>query len=82
MIKDAESFFNRPVTRRKALKALGVAAALGLMPSKGPSARASKGPPNILFILSDDHRWDALGCTGHPFIRTPNLDALLACVPR
>ena len=32
--------------------------------------------PNILFILSDDHRWDAMGNMGHPFIQTPSLDRL------
>src|SRR5215831_9804436 len=34
--------------------------------------------PNILFILSDDQRFDALGCLGHPFLKTPNLDRLAA----
>ncbi len=33
-------------------------------------------PPNILFILSDDHRWDFLSCVGHPFVETPRLDRL------
>jgi len=32
--------------------------------------------PNVLFILTDDQRWDALGAIGNPHIRTPNLDAL------
>jgi arylsulfatase A-like enzyme len=32
--------------------------------------------PNIVFILMDDLRWDALGCTGHPFVKTPNIDRL------
>ncbi|AWB68948.1 acetylglucosamine-6-sulfatase [Saccharobesus litoralis] len=31
--------------------------------------------PNILFILSDDHRWDLIG-KYHPIIKTPNLDKL------
>ncbi|HMQ20879.1 MAG TPA: sulfatase [Planctomycetota bacterium] len=34
--------------------------------------------PNIVFILSDDHRWDQLGCAGHAILKTPNLDALAA----
>jgi arylsulfatase A-like enzyme len=34
--------------------------------------------PNILFILSDDQRFDALGCAGHPIVKTPNLDRLAA----
>ncbi|HVZ52165.1 MAG TPA: sulfatase-like hydrolase/transferase [Pseudolabrys sp.] len=33
-------------------------------------------PPNILFIMCDQLRWDYLSCNGHPFIRTPNIDAL------
>lgn len=32
--------------------------------------------PNILFIVTDDHRADALGAAGHPVVRTPALDAL------
>ena len=31
---------------------------------------------NILFIMADQLRYDYLGCTGHPYIRTPNIDAL------
>jgi N-acetylglucosamine-6-sulfatase len=34
--------------------------------------------PNIVFILSDDHRWDFAGYAGHPFIETPALDRLAA----
>ncbi|WP_240790951.1 sulfatase-like hydrolase/transferase [Roseomonas sp. AR75] len=33
---------------------------------------------NLLFILSDEHNPKALGCAGHPFVHTPNLDALAA----
>ncbi|MDT0683557.1 alkaline phosphatase family protein [Roseicyclus sp. F158] len=33
---------------------------------------------NILFIMCDQLRFDYLGCTGHPHIRTPNIDALAA----
>jgi arylsulfatase A-like enzyme len=32
-------------------------------------------PPNVLFVLADDHRWDLLGKT-HPIIKTPTLDKL------
>jgi len=32
--------------------------------------------PNIIFFLSDDHHWDRLGCTGHPVLKTPNIDKL------
>lgn len=33
-------------------------------------------PPNILFLLTDDQRYDALGAMGNPIIRTPQLDSL------
>jgi arylsulfatase A-like enzyme len=31
---------------------------------------------NVLFIMADQLRWDHLGCAGHPWLKTPNLDAL------
>lgn len=33
-------------------------------------------PRNAILILSDDHRYDALGFLGHPFLQTPHLDSL------
>ncbi|MEX0285815.1 MAG: sulfatase-like hydrolase/transferase [Paracoccaceae bacterium] len=33
---------------------------------------------NFLIIISDEHRKDAMGCAGHPIVKTPNLDALAA----
>jgi choline-sulfatase len=35
-------------------------------------------PTNLLIIISDEHRKDAMGCAGHPIVKTPNLDALAA----
>ena len=35
-------------------------------------------PPNILFLQTDNQRWDALGCSGNPIIQTPNVDRLAA----
>ena len=32
--------------------------------------------PNILFVMADQLRWDYLGCSGHPHIRTPVIDGL------
>ena len=31
---------------------------------------------NVLFVMADQLRWDYLGCTGHPHMRTPNIDRL------
>jgi arylsulfatase A-like enzyme len=32
--------------------------------------------PNIIFLLTDDQRWDTLGCMGNRIIQTPALDRL------
>jgi hypothetical protein len=32
--------------------------------------------PNIIFILTDDQRWDALGFAGNDLIHTPEMDRL------
>jgi len=32
--------------------------------------------PNILFVFSDQQRWDTLGCYGQPLPITPNLDKM------
>ncbi len=37
---------------------------------------ADKQRPNILLVLSDDIRWNALSCMGHPHLKTPHIDAL------
>ena len=31
---------------------------------------------NLIIIMSDEHQGRALGCIGHPFVKTPNLDNL------
>ena len=42
---------------------------------KMPNTKSQK---NLLIIISDEHRRDAMGCVGHPIVKTPNLDALAA----
>ena len=32
--------------------------------------------PNILFVQTDNQRWDTLGCAGNPIIHTPNINHL------
>ena len=34
--------------------------------------------PNLLVIMADEHQSGVMGCAGHPFIQTPNLDKLAA----
>ena len=40
------------------------------------SRLVSGAAPNFIFFLSDDHRWDRLGCAGHPILKTPTMDGL------
>ena len=35
-------------------------------------------PTNLLFIMSDEHTRQALGCYGSAFMKTPNIDRLAA----
>lgn len=35
-------------------------------------------PTNLLFIFSDEHDPRYMGCSGHPFVKTPNMDRLAA----
>lgn len=64
---------------REVLHALDVSGApeatfrLRSLPKAPP---AMKNRPNILFILGDNHNAGALGCSGHPFIKTPAIDGL------
>ncbi|MDP4643253.1 MAG: sulfatase-like hydrolase/transferase [Opitutales bacterium] len=32
--------------------------------------------PNIIFLMTDDQRWDNMGCYGRPEFKTPNIDQL------
>jgi arylsulfatase A-like enzyme len=55
----------------------GVVLLLLLSPSPAQGRRARIGNrPNIVLIISDDHRWDALGAAGNAKIKTPVLDRL------
>jgi arylsulfatase A-like enzyme len=44
--------------------------------SGSASAAGPIRPPNLIFILTDDQRWNTLGCAGDPNIQTPHLDRL------
>lgn len=34
-------------------------------------------PPNVLFLMTDQQRWDAMGSSGG-WVQTPNLDRIAA----
>ena len=45
-----------------------------VVPERIPGAEAR----SVVFILSDDHRFDAMGFLGHQFAKTPVMDSLAA----
>ena len=49
-----------------------IALVLGL----GLEVSAKEASSNILFIFADDWGWGDLGCHGHPYLETPNIDRL------
>ena len=57
--------------RRRDFLALSAA---GAAACAKPEARDQR--PNIVFLLVDDLRWDELGCTGHPVVKTPAIDRI------
>ncbi len=62
------------MTRRTVLRTLGAAALAGPHLVRAQSSRR----PNILFVLTDDQRWDAMSCAGNRILKTPHMDRLAA----
>ena len=63
--------------RRKFMTvAAGTAAVLGLRHDILQAEETAKRPPNVLFIMPDEWRGQALGCMGNPDVQTPHLDRL------
>jgi len=81
MIEISFSFFEEgksmKQTRRKFLQmiGLGVGGMMGVSCSY-PSRKRMSGKPNLLFIMTDQQRSDALSIAGNTVLETPNLDRL------
>ncbi len=43
---------------------------------KATAADARDARPNLVFLMSDDQRWDTFGCYGRPEFKTPHIDEL------
>ena len=52
------------------------ASALGVNAQSTQGERRSR--PHIILLMTDQHRADAMGCSGNPSVITPNLDRLAA----
>ncbi|MFW6154509.1 MAG: sulfatase-like hydrolase/transferase [Planctomycetota bacterium] len=70
----------KPINRREFMRAgTGALAAAALGTGALERAMAGDRPgrrPNIVVVITDDQRFDAMSCMGHPFLETPNLDRL------
>ena len=67
---------DRSLTVKLGLVLLLAAMVTGRLPGAVSAAEISR--PNILFLLTDDQRFDDLGCMGNKDIQTPHLDRLAA----
>jgi arylsulfatase A-like enzyme len=63
------------ISQRVAAMLLLSAAVLTIGCRRQPAPDAAE-RPNILYILLDDIRWDAVGYAGHPHLRTPQIDRI------
>ena len=58
------------------LLALSIIGLSFLACNKKTSSKTKEEKPNIIFILTDDQRWDALGYAGNALAHTPEMDKL------
>lgn len=59
-----------------AVATLGLADVVPVPSTVTPEPIKEAKPRNVVFILSDDHRYDAMGFMGHPLAKTPHMDSM------
>ncbi|MGB2844837.1 MAG: hypothetical protein WBC02_08280, partial [Candidatus Aminicenantaceae bacterium] len=64
------------MNRRKFIQTVGLGLTSIAVPGCRRSSEQISKPPNIIFLLTDDQRWDAIRCAGNSIIQTPNMDWL------
>src|SRR6516165_9351568 len=57
------------------LRILLVAIVLGFVPALAHAQERRK-KPNVIVIITDDQRWNAMSLAGHKHLKTPNIDRL------
>ena len=68
---------SNPLSRRDAIRVLGTTlAGLPLAASRAAAGQTRRDPPNIIFIMTDDQRWDAISAAGNTILKTPNIDRI------
>lgn len=58
------------------IKKIVIIVCIGLSLSACKNSKPGKTKPNIIFLMTDDQRWDNMGCYGKPEFNTPNIDKL------
>src|SRR5947207_16002530 len=64
------------LTKKLLFSAIVVAGSLFSLPLTASPKSTAGQRPNVLFILCDDLRWDALGYAGNPYVKMPSIDRL------
>ena len=63
--------------RREFIRGATAAAGLAVCETAGIPVAGSRGVPvNFLLFMSDEHNPKVMGASGHPMVKTPNIDAL------
>ena len=57
-------------------QSVGLALSAATCPSSLLASTSFSQAKNIVFIISDQHRYDVVGCYGNPVVETPNIDQL------
>jgi arylsulfatase A-like enzyme len=64
------------MNRRDFIRTVSCGAAALAVPGCAVSGEQAARRANIVFILTDDQRYDVMSCAGHPWLKTPNMDRL------
>ena len=71
-------FLQQTITMTGAMSVADVTRVTSQSLARGTKPKQSgKDRPNVLFIMTDQQRYDCVGANGNPIIKTPNLDALV-----
>ncbi|MCA9022843.1 MAG: sulfatase-like hydrolase/transferase, partial [Planctomycetaceae bacterium] len=62
--------------RRVFLAAMGAVFYLAATEVSFAANAATSEKPNIILVMADDQGWGDTGYNGHPFVKTPELDAM------
>ncbi len=76
-VRPVADLLGRRLASTRAEHAVRAMACLLAWFSAAARAEEARSPrPNLIVLMTDDQRADAMSCAGHPFLRTPHLDRL------